>query len=104
MGQHLLPLEQLGGPARALRAFRRLLFVESADLEGSPVLKELPRPEVLHHLYSRAPAELQSPHTRSSLTPAQVTQNIVCLAGFHRLPAPVFWPAHSSCQHMHTFF
>ncbi len=46
MGQQLLPLEQLGGPARALRAFRRLLFLEAPELEGSPLLKELPRPEV----------------------------------------------------------
>lgn len=46
MGQQLLPLEQLGGPARALRAFRRLLFLEGPELEGSPLLKELPRPEV----------------------------------------------------------
>lgn len=46
MGQQLLPLEQLGGPARALRAFRRLLFLEPSELEGSPLLKELPRPEV----------------------------------------------------------
>lgn len=46
VGQQLLPLEQLGGPARALRAFRRLLFLEGPELEGSPLLKELPRPEV----------------------------------------------------------
>ncbi|PSC76466.1 conserved oligomeric Golgi complex subunit 5 [Micractinium conductrix] len=71
VGQQLLPLEQLGGPARALRAFRRLLFLETAEVEGSPVLRELPRPEVLHHLYSRAPPQLESPHARSSLTPAQ---------------------------------
>jgi hypothetical protein len=71
VGQQLLPLEQLGGPARALRAFRRLLFLEAADLEGSPLLKELPRPEVLHHLYSRAPSALESPHVRSGLTPTQ---------------------------------
>lgn len=72
VGQQLLPLEQLGGPARALRAFRRLLFLETAEVEGSPVLRELPRPELLHHLYSRAPPQLESPHARSSLTPAQV--------------------------------
>lgn len=71
MGQHLLPLEQLGAPARALRAFRRLLFLEAAQVEGSPLLRELPRPEVLHHLYSRAPPQLESPHARSGLTPAQ---------------------------------
>ncbi|KAL4458763.1 hypothetical protein ABPG75_013628 [Micractinium tetrahymenae] len=71
VGQHLLPLEQLGAPARALRAFRRLLFLETTEVEGSPLLRELPRPEVLHHLYSRAPPQLESPHSRSGLTPAQ---------------------------------
>lgn len=71
VGQQLLPLEQLGGAARALRAFRRFLFLETSEVEGSPLLKELPRPEVLHHLYSRAPPLLESPHVRSGLTPAQ---------------------------------
>lgn len=71
MGQHLLPLEQLGAPARALRAFRRLLFSEVPEVEASPLLRELPRPEVVHHLYSRAPPQLESPHARSGLTPAQ---------------------------------
>ncbi len=71
MGQHLLPLEQLGAPARALRAFRRLLFLEAPKVEASPLLRELPRPEVVHHLYSRAPPQLESPHARSGLTPAQ---------------------------------
>ena len=55
VGQHLLPLEQLGGPARALRAFRRLLFLEAGEVEGSPLLKELPRPEV-RRLASSPPA------------------------------------------------
>ena len=77
MGQQLLPLEQLGGAARAARAFRRLLFLQASEVEGSPLLKELPRPEVLHHLYSRTPAALESPHTRSRLTPAQVCWNAV---------------------------
>jgi hypothetical protein len=72
VGQQLLPLEQLGGPARALRAFRRLLFAEPGELEGGPLLQEVPRPDLLHHLYSRAPPALQSPHIRSKLTPAQV--------------------------------
>ncbi|KAL4435870.1 hypothetical protein ABPG77_000632 [Micractinium sp. CCAP 211/92] len=71
VGQHLLPLEQLGAPARALRAFRRLLFLEAPKVEASPLLRELPRPEVVHHLYSRAPPQLESPHARSGLTPAQ---------------------------------
>ena len=31
VAQHLLPLEQLGAPARILRAFRRLLFMPRED-------------------------------------------------------------------------
>ena len=70
--QQLLPAEQLGAPLRALRAFRRLLFTETDELvEGSAVLKDLPRVAVLHHLFSRAPVQLESPHTRSKLSPTQ---------------------------------
>ncbi|CAA6656559.1 unnamed protein product [Spirodela intermedia] len=61
VGQNLLPVEQLGAPYRALRALRRLIFLDTALLAGSPLLQELPASAVLHHLYSR----------RSDLTPLQ---------------------------------
>ena len=72
VGQSVYPLDHLGLPFNMLRAFRRLLFLDTAEVMGSPVVRELPGSVVLHHLYSRAPAELQSPHARQSFTPAQV--------------------------------
>ena len=100
VGQQLLPLEQLGGAARALRAFRRLLFLESSEVEGSPLLKELPRPEALHHLYSRAPPALESPHTRSGLTPSQVRQRPA--TPVVRPPSVLELAASASCRRLLT--
>lgn len=72
VGQSIYPLGHLGLPFNMLRAFRRLLFLDTAEVMGSPPVRELPASVVLHHLYSRAPAALQSPHVRQSFTPAQV--------------------------------
>ncbi|KAJ6820005.1 conserved oligomeric Golgi complex subunit 5 [Iris pallida] len=69
--QNLFPVEQLGAPYRALRAFRPVIFLETSQLAGSPVLQDLPPSVVLHHLYSRGPDELQSPMQRNRLTPLQ---------------------------------
>lgn len=42
---------------------RPLLFQTSEDIVGNPALGEsLPHSVVLHHLFSRAPNELKSPH------------------------------------------
>ncbi|KAM1373709.1 hypothetical protein ACFX2I_024376 [Malus domestica] len=71
VGQNLFPVEQLGAPYRALRAFRPLIFLETSQLGGSPLLQDLPPSVVLHHLYSRGPDELQSPLQRNKLTPLQ---------------------------------
>eukprot|EP00803_Ostreobium_quekettii_P000257 evm.model.scf_3361.1 EVM.evm.TU.scf_3361.1 scf_3361:10289-10660(+) len=71
VGQHLYPVERLGPPYKALRAFRALLFLDTEAVPGSPVVKDLPKSVALHHLYSRAPLGLVSPHVRSGLTPAQ---------------------------------
>lgn len=72
VGQSVYPLDHLGLPFNMLRAFRRLLFLDTAEVMGSPLVRELPASVMLHHLYSRAPAGLQSPHVRQSFTPAQV--------------------------------
>lgn len=70
--QHLVPPEQLGPPVRALRSFRRLLFLESKDVPGNAAVRDVPASAVLHHLFSRVPeAVLESPHARNKLTPAQ---------------------------------
>ncbi|CAL9171740.1 unnamed protein product [Musa hybrid cultivar] len=71
VGQNLFPVEQLGAPYRALRAFRPVIFLETAQLGGSSLLKDLPPSVVLHHLYSRGPDELHSPLQRNKLTPLQ---------------------------------
>ncbi|KAF2290665.1 hypothetical protein GH714_014925 [Hevea brasiliensis] len=71
VGQNLFPVEQLGPPYRALRAFRPLIFLETSQLEASPLLQDLPPSVILHHLYSRGPDELQSPLQRNKLTPLQ---------------------------------
>lgn len=74
VGNNLWPTEQLGAPQRVLRAFRRLLFLETDAIAESPLLAELPVSVVLHHLYSRSPPALQSPHTRSGFSPEQVRE------------------------------
>ncbi|KAM0060507.1 putative oligomeric Golgi complex subunit 5 protein [Helianthus debilis subsp. tardiflorus] len=71
VGQNLFPVEQLGAPYRALRAFRPVIFLETSQLNGSPLLQDLPPSVILHHLYSRAPVELQSPMQRNKLSPLQ---------------------------------
>lgn len=69
VGQNLFPVEQLGAPYRALRAFRPVIFLETSQLGASPLLQDLPPSVILHHLYSRGPEELQSPMQRNDLTP-----------------------------------
>ncbi|KAL0353953.1 UNVERIFIED_CONTAM: Conserved oligomeric Golgi complex subunit [Sesamum angustifolium] len=71
VGQNLFPVEQLGAPYRALRAFRPVIFLDTSQLESSPLLQDLPPSVILHHLYSRAPDDLQSPLQRNKLTPLQ---------------------------------
>ncbi|EPS72208.1 hypothetical protein M569_02540, partial [Genlisea aurea] len=71
VAQNLFPVEQLGAPYRALRAFRPIIFLETSQLGSSPLLKDLPPSVVLHHLYARGPDDLQSPMERNSLTPLQ---------------------------------
>ncbi|KAE9596335.1 putative oligomeric Golgi complex subunit 5 protein [Lupinus albus] len=71
VGQNLFPVEQLGAPYRALRAFRPLIFLETSQFASSPLLQDLPPNVILHHLYTRGPEELQSPLQRNKLTPLQ---------------------------------
>ena len=62
------PIESLGAPFRALRALRPLLFLDTPAVASSPLLEELAPSVVLHHLLSRAPPELASPHARAGLS------------------------------------
>ena len=72
VADYLLPLDVIGAPHRVLRAFRPLIFLGTPELAASLLVAALPPSIVLHHMYSRAPAALQSPHIRSGFTPAQV--------------------------------
>lgn len=71
VGRCLFPVERLGAPFRTLRAFQTLLSMETGDISSGLVLRDIPRICVLHHLYSRAPPGLASPHTRTGLSPSQ---------------------------------
>ncbi|KAJ6736052.1 CONSERVED OLIGOMERIC GOLGI COMPLEX COMPONENT 5 [Salix viminalis] len=71
VGQYLFPVQQLGPPYRALRAFRPLIFLEISQLGASPLLQDLPPSVILHHLYTRGPDELESPLQRNRLAPLQ---------------------------------
>ncbi|KAG5246137.1 conserved oligomeric Golgi complex [Salix suchowensis] len=71
VGQYLFPVQQLGPPYRALRAFRPLIFLEISQLGESPLLQDLPPSVILHHLYTRGPDELESPLQRNRLAPLQ---------------------------------
>ncbi|KAK8931432.1 hypothetical protein KSP39_PZI016932 [Platanthera zijinensis] len=71
VSQNLFPVEQLGAPYRALRSFRPIIFLEMSQLRDSSLLDDLPPSVILHHLYSRAPDELQSPMQKNRLTPLQ---------------------------------
>lgn len=71
VGQHIWPLQGIGPPHGMLRSLRPFLFLETSAIAGSPLAQQLPATTVLHHLYSRAPVQLQPPHERSGLTPAQ---------------------------------
>lgn len=61
----IVALKDLGAPYRELRALRPLLFREPDQILNSPELKDLSLSTVLHHLFSRAPEELLSPHVKA---------------------------------------
>ncbi|WZZ68284.1 hypothetical protein YC2023_079654 [Brassica napus] len=71
VGQNLFPVEQLGAPYRALRAFRPLIFLETSEMGSSPLIQDLPPSIVLHHLYTRGPDELESPMQKNRLSAKQ---------------------------------
>ena len=72
IGSNLWSLERLKAPQKVLKAFRRLLFLDTQMLAEDPYMLDLPPVILLHHLYSRAPADLQLPHTESGFTYKQV--------------------------------
>ncbi len=73
IGSNLWPLEQLKAPQKILRAFRRLLFLDTETLIADANVSDLPPVIILHHLYSRGPSDLQLPHVEVGFTYKQVT-------------------------------
>jgi hypothetical protein len=58
----LQPIKELGHPYLALRALRPFIFRETSQIAECPEIGVLLPSTVLHHLFSRAAASLQSPH------------------------------------------
>ncbi|XP_054880210.1 conserved oligomeric Golgi complex subunit 5 isoform X2 [Poeciliopsis prolifica] len=68
-------VSDLGKPYRMLRSFRPLLFQTSELIASSPAVGDLiPYSTVLHFLFTRAPAELKSPHQRAEWSIARYSQ------------------------------
>jgi len=65
------PLQRLGAPYRALRSLKHLIFLDNDAIASSPERENVPPSVVIHHLFSRAPEELQLPHVRLAQTEAQ---------------------------------
>ena len=60
-------IQHIGVHYDRLRALRRLIFVDTEKLlspEAHVIFELLPARHILHHLFSRGPDELQSPHSR----------------------------------------
>jgi len=72
----LVPASELGLAYRALRAFRPLLFRELQHLSSCPELRALVPCDVLHHLFSRGPPMLRSPHVFRGWSVAQYSEFI----------------------------
>lgn len=70
VSKFLFPVERLGSPFRALRSFQAMLETKTKNILSTPGLADIPKIVVLHHLYSRAPSSLASPHSRTGLSPS----------------------------------
>lgn len=57
----------------SLKSFVRLVYMEDPEeIESNvAIIQSLSKPVILHHLFSRCPSEIESPHTRSKLTASQ---------------------------------
>ncbi|KAK2832624.1 hypothetical protein Q7C36_016086 [Tachysurus vachellii] len=68
-------ISDLGKAYRLLRSFRPLLFQTSEHIASSQAVGDLiPYSTILHFLFSRAPAELKSPHQRAEWSVARFSQ------------------------------
>ncbi|KAI7792095.1 conserved oligomeric Golgi complex subunit 5 [Triplophysa rosa] len=68
-------VSDLGKAYRLLRSFRPLLFQTNEHIASSQTLGDLiPYSTILHFLFSRAPAELKSPHQRAEWSISRYSQ------------------------------
>ncbi|XP_022527248.2 conserved oligomeric Golgi complex subunit 5 [Astyanax mexicanus] len=68
-------VSDLGKVYRLLRSFRPLLFQTSEHISSSQAVGDLiPYSTILHFLFTRAPAELKSPHQRAEWSVARYSQ------------------------------
>uniref|UniRef100_A0A8B9GNK2 Conserved oligomeric Golgi complex subunit 5 n=1 Tax=Astyanax mexicanus TaxID=7994 RepID=A0A8B9GNK2_ASTMX len=68
-------VSDLGKVYRLLRSFRPLLFQTSEKISSSQAVGDLiPYSTILHFLFTRAPAELKSPHQRAEWSVARYSQ------------------------------
>ena len=56
---------------KSIKAFKSLVLLPTENIEASPLVRDVSRRALLHHLYSRAPADLTTPANRASLSQTQ---------------------------------
>lgn len=67
----LLGAEQESSTFKCARAFKSLILLPTESIDGSPLVRDVAPRVLLHHLYSRASADLSTPAKRASLSVTQ---------------------------------
>jgi len=67
----LLGAEQESPAFKCARAFKSLILLPTESIDGSPLVRDVAPRVLLHHLYSRASADLHTPAKRASLSVTQ---------------------------------
>jgi len=62
---------------KSIKAFKSLVLLPTESIENSPLVKGVAPLALLHHLYSRAPAELNTPAKRAGLNPSQYAARLL---------------------------
>lgn len=86
--EHIVPLKTLGAPYDELRAFRHMMFLESASVLRDSTIDRIRPSNVWHHLLARAPVELQLPHHMKRWSAAKYVHWLDTAAGFENRASP----------------
>ena len=63
---------------KSIKAFKSLVLLPTENIEASPLVRDVDPRALLHHLYSRAPADaLSTPAERASLNAAQYASRLL---------------------------